>query len=109
MHHKRRSRRKDKLRYWPCGCCVDRTFNGKEPIEDGPCTGKLKKKRKHPPKPGCPSNPNGSHHQYLKDTEIVIEDYGWPISRHHKYERKYKLCVWCGKEVRLKSRYLGPA
>lgn len=78
------------------------------PISDGPVRNKSKK-AKRKPKEVCPKRPDGKRqHQYLTDTEILIESYDWYwLSKPHRVQvtRKYKLCVWCGKEKVIKSKY----
>lgn len=82
MHYKRRSRRRDKAHYAPCGCCVDNRAGKKAPIEDGPCNGKSRSKRVRPKKERC--SVNGTHEWYKE----WVEETDWYVP--------YEICNECG-------------
>lgn len=93
-HYKRRSMRRNKTKMLPCGCCRDISEDRQEPIDDGPCTGKKRSKRKTPKKDRCPVN-----RTHVWRTQIVEKP--WYGSTTRKDE--LKTCVHCGKQ---KSRWL---
>jgi hypothetical protein len=68
---KRRSRRTDKRRYYPCGCCVDRRANNKlrrhDYVDDDPSNGKVRSKRKRPKK--VKLGPKCRHEWYREDMQ----------------------------------------
>ena len=92
MHYKRRSRRNPKTKMLSCGCCEAR-WADKEPIEDGPCTGKVRSKRQATTKAKCPVN--GTHEWYRE--VIRRSDY------FGSHEARVSTCIHCWevKEVRL--------
>lgn len=70
MHHKRRSRRRDKRVMAACGCCTmyDNSTGRKVPIEDGPCTDKARSKRTTPSKERCAS---GGSHEWVHEQRVI--------------------------------------
>lgn len=104
MHYKRRSRRSTKRRLAACGCC-EIINPDKLPIEDGPCTGKVKRKKPRKPKEKCPVNRT---HEWYKEWVTVEEAYwsyalkGYKLLRREVYKAT---CIHCWKEKELKRKY----
>lgn len=80
--------------------------------DDAPIPQRKKQGKKRKPKDRCPVHPSGKH-GYLKDIEIItVEHQPWYWNGYyhggyiHKYEHRFKLCVYCGKEKTLRRRHL---
>lgn len=114
MHHRRRSRRRDKRTMLPCGCCEDiRGGKGLPQInENEVCMGKAKKAKPKPKKDKCPVN---RVHEWYK--EVITEEswvpvhhwwYGYQPGKKEKVEHTYNVrtCIHCWKVV--KTRYYEP-
>ena len=103
MHHKRRSRRRDKRTMAPCGCCTvwDGRGNTRQaPVEDGPCTGKPRKKKPTPKKDKCPINRT---HEWYKEWETKTESVHFFSRTYTVTRRTHKAtCIHCWKEKILK-------
>lgn len=109
MHHKRRSRRNDKTPMLSCGCCVDTRAKQVGPIEDGPCTGKAKKKKPTPKKDKCPVN--RTHEWYKEWVEVPLYNYYDFCDRIFGRKRRVfqATCIHCWKTKELKSERKPPA
>lgn len=92
-HHKRRSRRRDKLSYFPCGCCVKFDRVPPEIEEDEICMGKAKKAKPRPKKDKCLLN-NGKHEWYV---ENIVETYRFFTGATYSVEYKVSTCIHCFK------------
>jgi hypothetical protein len=101
MHHRRRSRRRDKRNVFPCGCCWDyneRKNRGPQIDEDEVCMGKAKSKKPRPKKDKCPVN---RVHEWYRET--VIEEYWvrWTRpGRKMEAEFEVKTCIHCWKAIK---------
>jgi hypothetical protein len=99
MHHKRRSRRSSKKLYAACGCCIIGEARNpdprKTPIEDGPCTGKARGKKRAAKKQSqrCIA---GRHHEWY--IEYVEEKRYW--ARERVVTIRVKTCINCWREKR---------
>jgi hypothetical protein len=73
-----------------CGCCEARLLD-KEPIEDGPCTGKAKKAKAKPTKSRCPVNRT---HEWYRERITKIYPVFWGSG---SYDRVYEVstCIHC--------------
>jgi hypothetical protein len=108
MHHKRRSRRRDKRNVFPCGCCWD--YNSapdrKAPVEDGPCNGKPRKKKPRPKKERCPVNRT---HEWYKEVVVTTVPYYHYFLSYRSYTKteRVRTCIHCWTEHRktLKITY----
>lgn len=87
MHHRRRSRRRDKRHMLSCGCCESFNRDTDHPdIDDNEiCNGRPKRKKPRPKKDKCPVN--GTHEWYK---EPFVEDCSFSYSFTHDY----KLVRW---------------
>lgn len=107
MHHKRRSRRRDKRTMLPCGCCEDiRSGKAIPRIDESEiCNGKSRSKKKpRSPKERCPVN--RTHEWYyewvIQTTPLYWSRWTWMSTREYKYRIKKATCIHCWKEKRLK-------
>lgn len=100
MHYKRRSRRRDKAHYAPCGCCVDNHAGQKAPIESEICNGKSRSKRVRPKKERCPAN--GTHEWYKE----WVEETDWHIPYQNRScdECGAWFCAIHGERIYFKRR-----
>jgi hypothetical protein len=82
------------------------------PLIDGVTGSPKPKKEKKQPRYICPAREGNKHHAYLRDVEQVTDyHWGWDPERGdwcrkepYTYDRKYKLCVYCGKEQSVGRR-----
>lgn len=99
MHHKRRSRRRDKRTMLPCGCCEGFRGgrNAPRPDESEVCNGKKLSRRTRPKKEKCPVN--GTHEWYKE--WVYGEDYRFECVTHTYYS-----CAWNRKpDCDFKRKY----
>jgi hypothetical protein len=96
MHHRRRSRRRDKRTMLPCGCCEDIRGGRAAPQidENEVCMGKAKAKKSRPKKKDkCLVN--RKHEWYV---ETVVEQYRSPwtnILREWTSTYRVSTCIHC--------------
>jgi len=109
MHHKRRSRRRDKRVMAPCGCCeVFASPARRPPVESEICNGKSRSKRKRPKKERCPVN--GKHEWYYEwitqttPLYVYYRDWNWTPRREYNYRIKKATCIHCWTQKRVKTR-----
>lgn len=99
MHHKRRSRRRDKASYYPCGCCV-RPERDVAPVESEICNGKSRGKKARPKKEKCPVN--GTHEWYKERVKEVTPSFVWfgrkTSERTYYFDKKTCIHCWVEKE-----------
>lgn len=107
-HHKRRSRRRDKLSYYPCGCCVREERRSPDLDDSEICNGKPRSKRKRPKKDKCPVNRT---HEWYREEKIETQplfrwgvEYAWLPRGTVTRRYKVKTCIHCFVEKKTLVR-----
>lgn len=104
MHHRRRSRRRDKRIMAPCGCCEvfgPASKHGPQIDESEICMGKDKKVKPKPKKERCPVN--RTHEWYKEEVTEMYEYTWWDLPAQERVYDK-RTCIHCWKVIK-KPRY----